>query len=51
VKRDEGIGGWRKLHNEKLHNFTKGGLGHVECMGWRGIHIGFWWEGQKETDD
>jgi hypothetical protein len=22
-KRDEVIGGWRKLHNEELHNFAK----------------------------
>jgi hypothetical protein len=24
--------------------------GHVACMGIRGMHIGFWWEIQKEED-
>jgi hypothetical protein len=23
LKRDEMMGGWRKLHNEELHNFAK----------------------------
>jgi hypothetical protein len=53
--RDEGAGGWRKLHNDELHNLysspniirmTKGRrirwVGHVERMWRRGMHIGFW---------
>jgi hypothetical protein len=61
-KRDEVTGGWRKLHNEELHNLCsspsilrmimlkkKKYLVHVECMG-RGMHrsIRLWWERQKE---
>jgi hypothetical protein len=33
-KRDEVTGGWRKMHNEELHNLC----------------IGYWWESQKEKD-
>jgi hypothetical protein len=33
-KRDEVIGGWKKLHKE----------------GRRGIYIGFWWESWNERD-
>jgi hypothetical protein len=60
-KRDEIIGGWRKLHNEELHilysspNITGAikygrmrGVGHVARMGWkRSVHR-VWWENQKE---
>jgi hypothetical protein len=62
-KRDEVIGGWRKLHNEKLHNFygSKSIIrmiksrrmrcaGYVARMGRRGMHTGFWLESQKERD-
>jgi hypothetical protein len=62
-KGDEVTGGWRKLHNEKLHNlYSSPGIirminsrrmrwaGHVARMGRRGMHIGYWWESQKERD-
>jgi hypothetical protein len=55
-KRDEVMGGWRKLHNEELRDLyslpsiirmfkscsTKGER--------RGTHIGYWWKSQKERD-
>jgi hypothetical protein len=59
-KRDEVIGGWRKLHNEGLHNLYSSPsiirmmksrnmrwAGHVARTG---LHIGFLWENQKEAD-
>jgi hypothetical protein len=63
TKRDEVIGGWRKLHNEELHSLYSSpsiirmiksrGMrwsGHVARMGRRGMHIGYWWGSQKEKD-
>jgi hypothetical protein len=60
-KRDEVTGGWRKLHNEELHNlYLSPGIirmiksrrmrwaGHVARMERRGMLIGYWWESQKE---
>jgi hypothetical protein len=60
-KRDEVIGGWRKLHNEELRNLycsrsiirmiksrRMRWTRNVACMGRRGMHIGFWWEIQKK---
>jgi hypothetical protein len=54
-------GGWRKLHNEELHNLYSSPsiiiviksrrmrwAGHAERMGRRGLHIGYWWGSQKE---
>jgi hypothetical protein len=54
-------GGWRELHNEELHNLYSSPSiiriiklrmmrweGHVARMGRRGMHIGYWWENQKE---
>jgi hypothetical protein len=51
-KRDEETGGWRKLHNEELHNLYSFPsiikviksrrmrcAGHVAQMGRRGMHI------------
>jgi hypothetical protein len=53
-KRDEIIGGWRKLHNEKLLNMysspniittikpgTISWARRVACIGSRGMHIAF----------
>jgi hypothetical protein len=60
-KRDEVTGGWRKLHNEELYNLyfsphiirmiksrRMRWAGHVARMGRRGMHIGYWWESQKD---
>jgi hypothetical protein len=62
-KRDEVTGGWRKLHNEELHNLysspsiiriiklrRKRLIEHVARMGRNGMHIGYLWESQKERD-
>jgi hypothetical protein len=63
LKRNEVIGGWRKLHNEDLPNlYSLPGIiitiksrkmkwtEYVECMGRTGMPIGFWWESQKKSD-
>jgi hypothetical protein len=55
------IGGWRKLHIEEFHKLYPspsiirmiksrrvGLTGHVAGMGRKGVHVGFWREGQKE---
>jgi hypothetical protein len=60
---DEVTGGWRKLHNEELHNLYSSPniirmiksrrmrwAGLVARMGGQGMHIGYWWESQKERD-
>jgi hypothetical protein len=61
-KREEVIGGWRKLHNEELHNLWSSPniitrrmiesrmrwARHVARM--RRMHIGYWWENQKKRD-
>jgi hypothetical protein len=62
-KRDEVTRGWRKLHNEELHNLYSSpsiirmiksrrmrGARHVARMGRRLMHIGYWWESQKKRD-
>jgi hypothetical protein len=62
-KRDEVTGGWRKLHNDELHNFYSSPsiirmiksrrmrwTGYLARTGRRGMHIGYWWESQKERD-
>jgi hypothetical protein len=63
LKRDEVTGGWRKLHNEELHNLYSSTsvitsriikprrirwTGHVAGMGRRRVYERFWWESQKE---
>jgi hypothetical protein len=60
-KREEETGGWRELHNEELHNLYSSPstrrmiksrmrlVGHVAHMR-RGMHIGFWWQSQKERN-
>jgi hypothetical protein len=61
-KRDEMTGGWRKLHNEELHNLYSlpniirmitsrrmRWVGHVSRMGSTVLHI-YWWDSQKERD-
>jgi hypothetical protein len=63
LKRDEVVGGWRKLHSEELNNLyclpsvirmiktrRMRWAGHVTCMGKSGMHVGFWWVSQKEGD-
>jgi hypothetical protein len=60
-KRDEVIGGWRKLHNEELHNLYSSPsiirmiksrrmiwAEHVAGMRKRGMRMKYWWESQKE---
>jgi hypothetical protein len=62
-KRDEETGGWRRLHNEALRNLYSSPSeirkmksrrirweGYVARMRARGMHIGYWWERQKERD-
>jgi hypothetical protein len=62
-KRDEVTGGWRKLNNKELHNLYSSPsiirmiksrrmiwAGYVTRMGRRRMHIGSWWESQKERD-
>jgi hypothetical protein len=62
-KRDEVTGGWRKLHNEELHNmYSSSNIIRIIKSMWirwawrvarmvrRGMHIGYWWESQKVRD-
>jgi hypothetical protein len=53
-------GGWRKLHNELYNLYSSPNIirmiksrrmrwtGHVARMRLRRMHIGYWWENQKE---
>jgi hypothetical protein len=62
-KRDEAVGGCRKLHSEEFHNLYSSPniittarsrrmrwAGHVARMGGRRMHVGYSWESQKERD-
>jgi hypothetical protein len=59
-KRDEVTGDWRILHNGELHNLyslpniiTMMKSRRMRCAGYvarMGMHIGYWWESQKERD-
>jgi muramidase (phage lysozyme) len=57
------VTGWRKLHNEQLHNLYSSPsiiksdqvkkeemCGACSTKGGRGMLIGYWWESQKERD-
>jgi hypothetical protein len=59
LKRDEVTGGWRKLHNEELHNLYSPPntiriikLRRMRWAGhtWEGIemYVRYWWESQRE---
>jgi hypothetical protein len=63
LKRDEVMGGWRKLHNEEIHNLYSSPsiirmmksrrmrwAGHVAQMGQRGMHIGYWIDLPEDMD-
>jgi hypothetical protein len=63
LKRHEVTADWRKLQNEELHNLSSSlniirmiksrrmrWTGHVGRMGRTGMHIGYWWESQKQRD-
>jgi hypothetical protein len=61
-KRDEVTGGWGKLRNEELRILYSSPriimiksrrmrwAGYVARMWRRGMHVGYWWEIQKEGD-
>jgi hypothetical protein len=62
-KRDEIIGGWRKLYNDELHNLYSSPntirmvksrrmrwAEHVARMGRKGMYIGVSWQSQKGRD-
>jgi hypothetical protein len=62
-KRDEIVGGWRKLHNVELHNLYDSpnitrmiksrrmrGAGQVARIGEKGNAYKIWWESRKERD-
>jgi hypothetical protein len=55
------MGDWRKLHDEELHKFYFSPnvirmiksrwmrwAGHITRMEKGGMHVGYWWESQKE---
>jgi hypothetical protein len=57
------MGGWRELHKDELHDLYSSPsiirmlksrrmrwAGHVARMGKREMHVGYWWESQRERD-
>jgi hypothetical protein len=57
------VGGWRKLHNEELHNLYSSAniirmiksrrlrlAGYIARMEAKRKRVGFWWESQKERN-
>jgi hypothetical protein len=61
LKKDKIRRGWRKLHNEQIHNLyfspniirmikRKEMAWDVARMGRRRIYVGFWWENWRERD-
>jgi hypothetical protein len=60
-KRDEVTGGWRKLHNEELHNLYpspsiirvigEDEMGRACNMNEGEEDTGYWWESQKKRDN
>jgi hypothetical protein len=62
-RRDEVTGGWRKLHNEELHNLYSSPSiirmiksrrlrwrRHLAGMEEKRKHIGYWWESHKKRN-
>jgi hypothetical protein len=62
-KRDEVTGDWKKLPKEELHNLYSSPsiirmikskrmrwAGHVARMWVRGMHVGYWWENEKQLN-
>jgi hypothetical protein len=47
-KRDEVTGGWRKLHY--IVRVKEGEMGRACSTNGGGVHIGYWWESQKERN-
>jgi hypothetical protein len=51
-KRDIVVGGWRKLHNEELHNlYSWPNIIRMIRMHEKNAYIWFWWGSQKEKDN
>jgi hypothetical protein len=62
-KKDEVTGGWRKLHNEEVHNLypSESTIRMIKSKEYevgraysthleKRNHVGYWWESQKERE-